>query len=177
MIAHNRINELIERIYDGSETTVEVEYMGKYIVNGPYTLRLPEGGLGQQWRQSVVPFDYFPLYGLKIDQPEAAGGLFDAAPFARFDRNDIQNQHLNLPAEPEVIYELGTDNVGAQFWVGDSLTVYGHNLNNEFQAVGTLGKFVDFAVRAALERRCWHQCLQDTVILAQCNLRPIDMMG
>jgi hypothetical protein len=177
MTKPSRIKELLARIHNGSEEVVDVEYLGQFLVNGPYTLRVPSDGLEQEWAASVVPIEYFPLYGLKCDRPEKAGGLFDAAPFARINASDLQNAGLNLPSEPEPIFELCTDSCGAQFWVGESRTVYGHNLDNKFQPVGPLAAFVDFAIEMALQEKCWHRCLRDTAELTPFELSSINMMG
>ncbi|MEZ5943861.1 MAG: hypothetical protein R3C18_20890 [Planctomycetaceae bacterium] len=177
MARPKRIDELISRICDGSEEIVDVEYIGAFLVRGPYTLRIASDGLRQQWAESIVPIEYLPLYGLKCDHPETAGGLFDAAPFAAFDRTDLQNEWLNLPPEPEPLFELCTDNFGAQFWIGESQTVYGHNLNNEFQPIGAVGDFVDFAIDMAINEQSWHRCLRLEADAAPYRLSSIEMMG
>lgn len=177
MTKRNRIDELLSHIHDGSEEVIDVEYIGRFLVRGPFTLRVGSEELRQQWTQSVVPIEYYPLYGLKCDRPEMAGGLFDAAPFAVFDRTDPQNEWLNLPTEPESLFELCTDNCGAQFWIGESRTIYGHNLDNQFQPIGTVADFVDFAIAMALKEKCWHQCLRDESNVEPFQLSPINMMG
>lgn len=172
-----RLEELLERIRDGNEELVDVEYIGKFLVNGNLTLRVPSRGLEHRWAASMVPIEYMPVYGLKCDRPEMAGGLLEAAPFARFDATSPEHEWLNLPTQPEELFELCTDQCGAQFWVGQSSTVYGHNLDNEFQPIGTLSDFVDFAIEMALQERSWHQCLGDANALKSAGLVAINTMG
>lgn len=171
-----KLEELLNRIHDGNQEIVEIDYLGQFLVNGPYTLSMPPEGLKEQWAISMVPIEYFPLYGLKCDDPEMAGGLFSEAPFARFDRTNLQNEWLNLPPEPEPLFDLCTDNCGTQFWIGESGKVYGHNINNQIQPIGPISSFVDFAIAMTLEEKNWHQFLQDEKIMTKFDLSPISMM-
>ncbi|QDU92659.1 hypothetical protein [Lignipirellula cremea] len=178
MLEPARLSELLGRFYNGSEETVDVEYMGRFLVNGRMVLRVPEEGLEEQWAASLVPIEYLPLYGLKLSEPEQAGGLFEAAPFDRYDPMSLQNQWLNLPPEPEPepLFEIGTDDCGAQFWLGESGVVYGHNLDNQFQPLGALKDFVDFAIDTALRDVNWSQELHRPTALAPFRLTAINTM-
>ncbi len=176
VIKPKNLDLLLSRIHNGNEETVDVEYIGRFIVNQKHTLRVPEASLRQQWSDSVVPIEYFPIYGLKCDRPEMAGGLFDAAPFEPYDPASIQNEYLNLPSPPEYLHELCTDSCGAQFWIGESLTVYGHNLDNEFQKIGAISDFVDFAIEMSLNEQNWHECLRNVDSVSAFRLSIINTM-
>jgi hypothetical protein len=171
------MDELLAHFYNGHEQEVNVEYIGKYWLNGQMVLRVPTQETESLWAESVVPVDYLPLYGLKFGEPERAGGLFESAPFSRFDRSAPEYEWMNLPDAPEPIYELCTDNCGGQFWVGESLVVYGHNLNNEIQAIGSLPSFVDYAIDLAFEGVSWYKRINVAECLEKYSLRPINTFG
>lgn len=176
MTKPKRMDELLATFYNGHEQEVNVEYIGKYRLNGQMVLRVPTQDIESLWAASVVPLDYLPLYGLKFGEPEWAGGLFESAPFQRLDRSAPEYEWMNLPDEPEPIYELCTDNCGGQFWVGESLLVYGHNLNNEIQAIGSLSSFVDYAIDLAFEGVNWYERIQAPESLEKYDLRAINAM-
>ena len=90
-----RIDELLAAFYNGNEEEIDVEYIGKYRINGRMVLGVPTPDIETSWAQSVVPDVYLPLYGLKFSQPAEAGGLFESAPFDLYDRSDPEYQWMN----------------------------------------------------------------------------------
>ena len=170
------MDELLARFYNGDEREIDVEYIGKYRWNGRMVLRVPTSSVKSLWTQSVVPIEYLPLYGLKFSEPELAGGLFESAPFHRYDRSAPEHEWMNPPEAPEPVYELCTDNCGAQFWIGDSQVVYGHNLNNEMQPVGPLSSFLDYAIDLAFENLSWYERINVPERLQKYALQPINAM-
>lgn len=177
MTALERRTELLARFAGSDVELYEVEYVGQFRVSGGVTLRVMDDAVAEQWRLSIVPDDYMPLYGLKYGPPENAGGLFDAAPFAPYDPNGPQYVGMNAPAPPEQIYDLCTDNCGCPFWVSASNTVYGHNLNNEIQRIGSLDSFVDLVVTLALDAVPWFARVKDNDTMARFGLAKISTMG
>ena len=171
-----RMDELLAAFYNGAEEEVDVEYIGKYRLNGRMVLGVPTPHIESSWVESVVPIEYLPLYGLKFGEPELAGGLFESAPFQRYDRSAPEYEGMNPPEAPEPVYQFCTDNCGAQFWIGASLMVYGHNLNNEMQPIGPLSSFVDYAIDSAFENRCWYERIDDLEGLRKYGLQPINAM-
>ena len=170
------MDELLAAFYNGSEQTVDVEYIGKFQLNGRMVLRVPSRHVEQSWAKSIVPVEYLPLYGLKFGEPELAGGLFESAPFQRYDRLAPEYEWMNPPESPETVYKLCTDNCGAQFWVGDSLMVYGHNLNNKMQEIGPLSSLVDYAIDLAFEGLSWYKRINDKESLKKYGMQPINTM-
>lgn len=177
MTASQRQAELLSRFSDSPDELYEVEYVGRFRVSGNLTLRVMDDDVADAWRRSVVPDGYMPLYGLKCGPPEYAGGLFDAAPFAAYDPNGPQYAGMNAPSPPEPIYDLCTDNCGCPFWVSADGTVYGHNLDNEVQRIGTLDAFVDFAVSLALDGTPWYSRTNDPGATMRFGLFKISTMG
>jgi len=170
------MDELLATFYNGREQEIDVEYIGKYRLNGRMVLRVPTPNIETLWARSVVPIEYLPLYGLKFGEPELAGGLFESAPFRRYDRTAPEHEWMNPPEAPEPVYELCTDNCGAQFWIGNSLMVYGHNLNNEMQPIGPLSSFVDYAIDLAFEGLTWYRRINAPESLEKYGLQPINTM-
>ncbi|QDU37665.1 hypothetical protein Mal4_19810 [Maioricimonas rarisocia] len=172
-----RMDELLDAFYNGEEEEIDVEYIGRYRLNGRMVLRVPSPDIEASWAESVVPVEYLPLYGLKCGEPQLAGGLFEAAPFPRYDRSAPEYEWMNPPEAPEPVYHLCTDNCGAQFWVGDSHIVYGHNLDNEVQPIGPLMALVDYAIDSAMESRSWYERINEPDTMEKYGLQPINAMG
>ena len=177
MTKPRRMDELLASFYDGNEEEVDVEYIGKFRLNRGMILRVPTRRIELSWSESVIPLDYLPLYGLKFGELESAGGLFECAPFRRYDRSAPEYEWMNPPESPEPVYQLCTDNCGAQFWIGDSLTVYGHNLDNEMQAIGPLPSFVDYAIDLAFQGISWYRRINTLDSLEKFGLKTINTMG
>jgi hypothetical protein len=171
-----RMDELAAAFYNGKEQEIDVEYIGKYRLNGRMVLRVPTPDIETSWAQSVVPVEYLPLYGLKFSEPELAGGLFESAPFQAYDPSAPELEWMNPPEAPEPVYELCTDNCGAQFWIGDSHIVYGHNVNNEMQRIGPLSSLVDYAIDLAFEDLSWYERINAPERLEKYGLQPINAM-
>ena len=175
MTASERQAELHAR-FDGAED-FEVEYVGRFRTSGNLTLRVVDDVIAEQWRLSVVPDEYMPLYGLKHGPAEYAGGLFDAAPFAAYDPDGPQYAGMNAPSPPESIYDLCTDNCGCPFWLSGAGIVYGHNLNNEIQCIGPLESFVDLVVSLALNDEPWYAHVNNNSTMKRFGLANISTMG
>ena len=177
MTASQRRTELLGRFTGEPDELYEIEYVGQFRVSGNITLRVMDDDVVDAWRRSVVPDHYMPLYGLKCGPAEYAGGLFDAAPFAAYDPESPQYVGMNAPSPIEPIYDLCTDNCGCPFWVSATGIVYGHNLDNEIQRIGSLDAFVDFVVSLALDGTNWHSRVNDSDTTSKFGLDTISTMG
>ena len=172
-----RLHELLAKFSGSPDEIYDVEYLGRFRVSGDLTLRIVDERTALEWRRSVVPDEYIPLYGLKCGPPEYAGGLFDAAPFAAFDPNDLQYKYLNLPSPTKPIYDLCRDRYGCPFWVSADAIVFGLNQENEMQRIGALSDFVDFAIDLAIDGISWYERLNDSEATSRFRLTSIRTMG
>ena len=174
MCIEDRIAEFVAAFNERPLEEEEIEYMGTYLRSGDLVTAVLDPEKKKRWSESLVPDIYQPLYDMKVGNAEYAGGIFSAAPFSVYDPNDPQYEWLGLPTPTETLYEFCSDNCGSQYWLNDSLQVFGRNLDNEIQLVGALEDFVRFAIDRALSGENWYESINDESVTSKFRLQACE---
>lgn len=174
MNIHDYIERFQTAFQRGRPKEVEIEYLGTYLRSGDLVTQILTADTKRAWKASIVPDFYIPLYDLKVGEPPVAGGVFSAAPFEPYVHDAPEYEGLYMPVSSEPLFELCTDNCGSAYWLNADLDVFGRNLNNEIQHIGSLESFVAFAIDRVLAGENWYEKINNSSALENFDLKPCE---
>jgi len=173
-----KLDQIHALIYDGKEETVDVEYLGRHVVNGDLCIGLLSPEDESMWDESPVPPEYKSIYQLKRDEPEMAGGLLSEGPhFSTLDPEDEEWEIYGLEDAFDDGLVLQRDSSGSPFFFRKSdQSVYCINIDCELQLIGSFEGFMEFCLDQIIEGKNWYSSLMDEAVMAKYGLVTANSM-